>query len=291
MVAEDATAQATELDGDDHACLTFGEPEELFDLTAAFVRDGLAAGLKVIWLSEAGPGPAVGELTRRGVAVSPAIATGQMTAAPCEGQLVSGQSFHAELAVGWLARQVDSAAADGFPGLRVAVDMSWALRPVAGIEELPRFEEGIATALAGRAAAVLCQYDRDRFDPVTLASVAGFHTRAVAAATYHADPLLRICRQYAPPGIRIAGELDHQAQEPLARALAEAVRLDSDITVNLAGLTFVDARCTLMIADAVRTIASGRKVTLQCLPEVAAGFTRLRVTDLPGVWMVTTSEP
>ena len=40
--------------------------------------------------------------------------------------------------------------------------------------------------------------DRDRFDPVTLASVAAFHTRSVAAATYHADPVLRICRQYAP---------------------------------------------------------------------------------------------
>jgi hypothetical protein len=291
MVATDATAQVTELDDEDHACLTFGEPEELFDLTAAFVRDGLAAGLKVIWLSEAGPGPAVGELVRRGVAVRPAIAAGQMTAAASEGRLVSGQSFQADVAVSWLESQVGSAAREGFPGLRVAVDMSWALRPVAGIEELPRFEEGIATTLAGRAAAVLCQYDRDRFDPVTLASVAGFHTRAVAAATYHADPLLRICRQYAPPGIRIAGELDYQAQQSLALALTEAVRLDSDITVNLGSLTFIDARCTLMIADAVRTIAIGRKVALQCLPEVAAGFTRLRITELPGVRLVAASEP
>jgi ABC-type transporter Mla MlaB component len=290
-VATDATAQVTELDDDDHACLTFGEPEELFDLTAAFVRDGLAAGLKVIWLTEVGPGPAVTELARRGVAARPAIAAGQMTATACEGQVVSGQSFHAEVAVRWLEHQVDSATRDGFPGLRVAVDMSWALRPVAGIEELPRFEEGIVTALAGRPAAVLCQYDRGRFDPVTLASVAAFHTRAVAAATYHADPLLRICRQYAPPSLRIAGELDYQAQQPLGLALAEAVRLDADITLNLAGLTFIDARCTLMIADAVRTIAVGRKVTVQCLPEVAAGFTRLRVTDLPGVRLVAVSEP
>ena len=52
----DASAQITELTVDDHACLTFGEAEELFDLTAAFVRDGLDAGLKVMWLSDAGPG-------------------------------------------------------------------------------------------------------------------------------------------------------------------------------------------------------------------------------------------
>ena len=42
-VAADASAQMTDLTAEDHACLTFGEAEELFDLTAAFVRDGLAA--------------------------------------------------------------------------------------------------------------------------------------------------------------------------------------------------------------------------------------------------------
>ena len=96
--------------------------------------------------------------------------------------------------------------------------MSWALRPVTGIEELPQFEEGIAAALAGTTASVLCQYDRDRFDPVTLASVAAFHTRSVATATYHADAVLRICRQYAPPGIRIAGRNRLQSRRtPRAR--------------------------------------------------------------------------
>lgn len=65
---------------------------------------------------------------------------------------------------------------------------------------------------------MLCQYDRERFDPVTLASVTPFHTHTVAAATYHDDELLRICRQYAPPGIRLAGQLDVEAQEALSLA-------------------------------------------------------------------------
>ena len=283
-MAADAGVQVTDLGAEDHACLTFGEAEELFDLTAAFVRDGLAAGLKVVWISDAGPGLTAGELGRRGVAVEAAMATGQMTAASWEGRLLSGQAFRADAAVGWLAGELASSGKQGFPGLRVALDMSWALRPVAGIEELPEFEEGIAAALEGSAAAVLCQYDRERFDPVTLASVAGFHTRAVAAATYYADALLRICRQYAPPGVRIAGELDFQAAEPLGLALAEAVRLGGDIVINMSALAFIDARCTLMIADAARTIASqSRLVILQCLPEVAAGFARIGLADVHGI--------
>jgi anti-anti-sigma regulatory factor len=289
-VAVDASVQITELTADDHACLTFGEAEELFDLTAAFVRDGLAGGLQVMWLSDAGPGPAVAELARRGVAVEPAMAAGQMTAAGCEGRLLSGQAFSADAAIGWLAGQLATSRERGFPGLRVAVDMSWALRPVTGIEQLPEFEKGVAATLAGTAASVLCQYDRERFDPVTLATVAGFHTRSVAAATYHADAVLRICRQYAPPGIRIAGEIDYQAEEPLSRALAEAVRLEGAIAINMAALAFIDARCTFMIADAVRTLASSRSVVLYCRPEIAAGFARLGIAGFPGVRLVTADE-
>jgi anti-anti-sigma regulatory factor len=289
-VTAEASAQITELAVDDHACLTFGEEEELLDLTAAFVRDGLAAGLKVVWLSDGAPQLAAGELARRGVAVQSAVTRGQLTAAGWEGRLVSGQAFRADAAVGWMARQAELSRDAGFPGLRVAVDMGWALRPVTGIEELPRFEEGITAALGGGTASVLCQYDRGRFDPVTLASVAGFHTRSVAAATYYADAVLRICRQYAPPGIRIAGEIDYQAAEPLALALAEAVRLEGDIVINLAGLAFADAPCTAMIADAARTMSASRSVVLRCQPGVAAGFARLGVAGLPRVRLVTADD-
>jgi anti-anti-sigma regulatory factor len=286
-VAAEPDVQITELTVDDHACLTFGEEDELLDLTAAFVRDGLAAGLQVVWLSDDAPQLAAGELTRRGIAVEPALGRGQMLAAACEGRLLSGQAFRADAAVAWLARQVESSRQAGFPGLRVAVDMGWALRPVTGIEELPRFEEGITGILGGGTASVLCQYDRGRFDPVTLASVAAFHTRSVAAATYYADAVLRICRQYAPPGIRIAGEIDYHAAEPLALALAEAVRLDGDVTVNMAALTFADAPSTAMIADAVRTIAVSRPVVLQCQPGVAAALARLGIGAVPRVKVVT----
>ena len=286
-MAADAGAQVTELRADDHACLTFGEPEELFDLTAAYVRDGLACGSKVMWLSGDGQGPAVAELARRGIAARPAMAAGQMAAAGWEGRLLSGQLFSADAAIAWLTGQIQAARQEGFAGLRVAVDMSWALRPVAGVEELPAFEQKLAAALDGGTASVLCQYDRDRFDPVTLASVSVFHTRLVTAATYYADVVLRICRQYAPPGIRIAGELDYQAEEPLALVLAEAVRLEGDLMVNMAALGFIDARCTLMVADAARAMAASRTVTLRCPPEIAAGFARLGLTGVPGIRLVT----
>lgn len=289
-MAGGASAQITDLTVSDHACLTFGEDEELFDLTAAFVRDGLSAGLKVVWLSDSGPQQVVAELARRGVLAEPALASGQLAAATCEDCLLSGQAFRADEAIGWLSGQMTTCRQDGFPGLRVAVDMSWALRPVSGIEQLPEFEEGVAAALTGAAASVLCQYDRERFDPVTLASVAAFHTRSVATATYHADAVLRICRQYTPPGIRLAGELDYQAEEPLALALAEAIRIDGDITVNMSPLSFIDASSTRMIVNAARTLAASRKVVLRCPPRIAARFSQFGAADYPGIKLVIVDD-
>jgi anti-anti-sigma regulatory factor len=285
-VAGGADAQITDLTASDHACLTFGEAAELIDLTAAFVRDGLTGGLKVIWLSDGTPAQAVAELARRGIAIEPAVAQGQMTAAAWEGSLLSGQAFAADHAMQWLTGQMTASRSEGFAGLRVAMDMSWALRPVTGIEQLPKFEECIAAALAGTTASVLCQYDRDRFDPVTLASIAAFHTRSVAAATYHADAVLRICRQYAPSGIRLAGEIDYQAEEPLALALTEAIRLDGDITINMADLTFIDVPCARMITDALRGLDASRAAVLVCHPAIAARFALLGTPDLPGVSLV-----
>jgi anti-anti-sigma regulatory factor len=185
--------------------------------------------------------------------------------------------------VSWLADQMADCRTQGFAGLRLAVDMSWALRPVTGVEQLPEFEERVAALLSGTTASVLCQYDRERFDPVTLASVAGFHTRSVAAATYHADVLLRICRQYAPPGIRLAGELDYQAEASLALALTEAIRLDGDVTVNMDALAFIDVTCARLILDAARGLAPSRRFILRCRPGIAARFVLLGAAGIPGI--------
>ncbi|MBE1560362.1 MEDS domain-containing protein [Nonomuraea africana] len=273
----------------DHACLTFGEPEELLDLTAAYIRDGLAGGLRVVWLSEEPQGALI-ELNRRGIATQSTSATGRMEIRACQDGLLAGQSFAVEQAMGWLRGQIELTERGGYAGLRVALDMSWALRPISGIEQLPAFEEEMAVALSGTSASVLCQYDRDRFDPVTLASVSAFHTRSVAAATYHNDPLLRICRQYAPPGIRLAGQIDQAAEESLALALAEAIRVDGDITVNMAELSFIDLPCTRMIIDAARSLAPARKVVLRCGSAVAARFVLLGAAAVPGVSLVTVHD-
>src|SRR5204862_4329717 len=152
----------------------------------------------------------------------------------------------------------------GYPVLRMTADMCWANRPVAAIDQLLAFESEVGALFADGRLAAICQYDRDGFDAVTLAFAAAAHTRAVAATVYHEDPILRICRQHSPPGIRVAGEIDFSRAAPLTQAIAESLRLDHDIHVNLMQLRYIDAACVSIILQAAGSLAPERRMTVVC---------------------------
>jgi anti-anti-sigma regulatory factor len=284
-----AYTQVTDLSPDAHACLTFGDPDDLLDLTAAFVRDGLASGFRVVVLSDS-PQLAAAKLGWREIAAETAVAAGQMVMVASQDCLVGPQGFSAGQAMSWLRDQLADSRRHGYAGIRVALDMSWALRPITGIEELPVLEEEIAAAVSGAGMSVLCGYDRERFDPVTLALMAPFHSHSVAAATYYDDPVLRICRQYVPPGVRLAGEMDFLASEALALALGEAIRIDGDITINMANLSFIDASSIRMITDAAASLDRSRTMVLRCPPTIEARFAQLSADRLPQVSLVGVDE-
>ena len=249
----------------DHACLTFTDPDERLDIVAAFVHAGLAAGHRVLCLTEAVPAARLpAELADRDVPVTTAMARGQLTIAGSDRSwLVDGRPDAGRM-VEMLAGHRDRAAHDGYPVLRVTADMGWASGPVAAVEELAAFEAQVAELFADGGLCAICQYDRDRFDAVTLAMAAAAHPRTVAATVYHEDPIVRICRQHRPAGVRVAGELDFTRAEPFAHAIGEALRLDHDVHVNLRQLRYIDAACAGIIVQAARSLAPDRRMTVVC---------------------------
>src|SRR2546423_11287469 len=66
----------------DHACLTFSDAEERLDLVAAFVREGLRRGQKVLCMTDdLSPEGLAGELARRSVPPGAALRPGQFAVA------------------------------------------------------------------------------------------------------------------------------------------------------------------------------------------------------------------
>jgi len=271
------TATTDTVAAGDHACLTFTDPEERLDLVAAFVRDGLRAGCKVVcWTDTARPDTLAGQLAARSVRPRAALRRGQLRLASVTGSLLGAGQVRAADMVSVLAREVEAAGREGYRGLRVTADMAWASRPLAAADQLQRFETEVAALFGDGRLCLICQYDRDRFDAVTLAFAAKTHPKTIAAQVYLEHPLLRVCRQYSPPGIRIAGELDFAHRDILEQALTESLRLDGHPHLNLAALDYLDGACAAVIVAAATRLAASRRITVVCRRRVAT------VLDLVG---------
>jgi hypothetical protein len=230
------------------------------------------------------------QLAQREIAVATALDSGQLLVHTVEERWLPDGGFDPDALLGMLAAQLADAERGGYAGLRFTSDMSWAIRPVTGVEHLGVYESAVNDLFTDRRLTSICQYDRQHFDAVTLAVVADAHPRAVAAATYHHDPILRICRQYRPRGIRIAGEIDYQAVEPLRTALAEAIRLDHHLHLNLTQLRFMDASIGGEILNTAATLPTGRQVTVRCPPQIAKTLTVLNPQPPAQLRMVIVDE-
>jgi anti-anti-sigma regulatory factor len=257
----------------DHACLTFTDPDERLDLVADFVADGLDQGQRVICFTDSvSPDELIEELATREVAAAAAIHRGQLALRGSQEWWQASGSAAAGRMMDVITSELRDAASEGFPGLRVTADMCWATRPSVAVDQLIDFERQASALFGDGRLTVICQYDRDSFDPVTLAFAADAHPKTVAAFAYYDTPLARICRQHRPPGIRLAGEIDYSHLVPLQQALLEALRLDSTIHVNLTKLRFIDVTAATAIAKAALTLPAGRQMVITCPEVVAAVF-------------------
>ena len=271
----------------DHACLTFTDAEERLDILAAFVAGGIDAGEKIICYTESvGVDELTDELRSREVPVGEPLRQGRLSVVRSEQSwAAAGAPSGAEM-IEQVSLEMQRADQEGYSGLRITTDTCWATRPLAGAEQLLAFESEVGKLFADGRLTAICQYDRQAFDPVTLAFAARVHPRTVAATVYHEDPVLRICRQHVPPGVRVAGELDHTRAEALGRALAEAVRLDRDIHLNLNTLRFIDAGAAAVILQAAANLPDGRRMFVVCQEPIDRTLTIAGAGDVPSLRML-----
>jgi anti-anti-sigma regulatory factor len=279
-----------QLAGGDHACLTFTDTDERLDLIAEFVATGLRGGQKVIWFNDSfADSDLAAELALREIPVGDAMQRGQLAVCTSRDSWLASGKADATAMIARLEAELSGALAGGFGGLRITADMCWATGAVVAAEQLLAFEKEAAGLFASDLVTAICQYDRDVFDPVTLAFAADNHPKTVTAMAYHDTPLARICRQHRPPGIRVAGEIDYTHLPPLQQALSEALRLDSTIHVNLRKLRFIDVTAAAAITKAAVNLPATRHMIVTCVPAVSMVFeavgareiTQLRILSEP----------
>jgi hypothetical protein len=226
----------------EHACCRFAQADDRARLACAFVRAGLERGHKVVYLSgEVDAARLLAELAAVDDRVDEALARAQLEVRPAPDDYIPDGTFDPAKMRDRLAEQHTRALADGYPGLSMAADMSWALASKVGPDELVSYEHGVTTIIQpDRTMVFLCIYDHGRFGAGTLAELIVSHgvDMSPELARLVRVGYLSASRVLPGPVLRLCGELDFECADVVAGVLD--AHYHGTLRLDLADLSYVD---------------------------------------------------
>lgn len=269
----------------DHACLVFSSDRERREQLAGFLRGGFDAGERVLYLADAEAiGTPVLERAAAGVDVRARLASGQLDVRTTGASYLRGGRFEPAAMTAALGDEVARARADGWRGLRITGEMTWALGGAPGCELLLEYERDVQSVLDETGAMAICQYDARRFASDTLRRTRALHPIVLGELPAGpSTPRLRVER-LAPRMLAVAGEVDFANASRLRLALCDAVGRGGDVTLASRGLTFLDAAGVRTLCGAASALAERghRLVVLDPPGVVARAIELVAATGLPG---------
>ncbi|GGQ64691.1 MEDS domain-containing protein [Couchioplanes azureus] len=250
------TALLGQITRGDHVCWIVDDETVRLRTLADVVGAGLGQRDRTVYCGD-DPEAVLAAIERHGVRTTEALASGSLRTATAESSwLTAAGAFDPDVAMGFLREERDRARRDGFPGLRLIADMSWASRSVPGAERLPAFEAGLNVFFAEGYLLGVCAYDRRLFDPLSLRRHTGTHPGA-AGTDMPFDPAsaLRMRLTRDPYGLRLAGEADIFNRQALASVIEHLVDRQPDdgsvAEIDVSGLRFADTAAGRILSRAV----------------------------------------
>ncbi|MFD0688365.1 MEDS domain-containing protein [Actinomadura fibrosa] len=261
----------------DHAWLAYANEDEQRHVAGAFVRDGLLAREKVIYVAgsvkDAVPGVPPG---------TPDELLAFLPSGPPD-----GGRFDPVATARAVTDEIDRALAQGFRAIRVAAEMTWALRRPDGLDLLQAFERRIEQAVPpSTQITAVCQLDRRRCHRAELAALRAGHAVLVAPDPEFEDAVLRIVRTFQPAGLSLSGELDASRHSVLDQALASVISGcgTREIHLDLAGLGFIDLGGINLLTEVAGRHADPAHLVLDRVsPQLRAVMETVGWNMLPGL--------
>ncbi|WP_433474097.1 MEDS domain-containing protein [Spirillospora sp. CA-142024] len=284
----------------DHLALVFDNEEERRSIMAGYARDGVAAGHKVIYISDGVSAPEVLDwlLAARAEIAGPAadgapvdlaeaMEAGHFVVRTAEETFLASGRFDPGASLQLMATEIDLALVQGYTGVRIAGEARFSLRRWPGTEQFGDFERMLDEIFmtTDLQAMAICQFDRRWFDEVRLAEVEASHMGRVRADDYYDDGSLRITPIFSPPGVALAGVVDAATRPAVAAVLESITTRTGLLCLDLGGLTACDPAGLRLLTGADGAGGpGGRGLLLRSVPD--ALHARLHadgLDDAPGV--------
>jgi DNA-binding winged helix-turn-helix (wHTH) protein len=201
-----AVARSLRLAEHMHAGHVYESRDEQLDVTVALFQASLDERLRCVYVhDQVDDAAAVQGLARAGLDASKAIEASALLLTD-RSQLPSRPGeLDVEGLLAFMHELVRDAAAAGYEGVRGVGDMTWTIPADPDRDRLARYESLVTDSVSSLSAAVVCQYDRSRFEDTTLFDVICTHPWLVIAGTLCRNPY------YVPEAAfarRERGELD-----------------------------------------------------------------------------------
>jgi anti-anti-sigma regulatory factor len=239
----------------DHLALLYDNDEERRSVMAAYARDGVRAGHKIVYISDgvtaaevlawllaegAATGPGPQEETPD---LSEAMDAGHFIVRTAEETFLASGRFDPAESIELIATEIDLARVQGYRGVRITGEARFSLRRWPGTERFGEFEQLLDDAFltSDPTAMAVCQFDRRWFDDARLAEVETRHMGRVRVNDYHDDGSLRITPIFNPPGAELAGTIDGSNLAAAEDVLASITTRTGLLCLDLSGLTGCDA--------------------------------------------------
>jgi PAS domain S-box-containing protein len=249
--AETLRQQLAGLSAGAHVCQLYDTSEQQVGALVPYFRAGISRGDQCLYI---GGNAHVDDLRAHGIGSDEDLARGVLVVlSEPETDLRNGR-FDPDRMIDLFTERLAAARASGFAGLRVAGEMSWALRSDSGSEHLIDFEARLNEFLTRTGMRALCQYDSRRFKASILRGVLRMHPLAILGEQIHDNPY------FEPPASVLGGvEVDSQRVAWMREQLEARSRREVALA-RLGELALVGAASNELTTAAARLVAAEIRV-------------------------------
>lgn len=255
--------------GGDHVCCAFDRDSDQAACVGRFSRDAIGRDERLLYITDHTSASRLEDLLdTAGIAAQRYLASGQLEIA-LAGDVYGGPAaFDPERQIAHFDAERRRAAADGFRGLAVMAEMSWAAGDADACDRLIFYEREVQRLFAAADVRGICQYDRRLFGaPVVDAAMAahGFSI-AIGGGSCRAHRGMARISERGGAGMCVAGDVDFASAPYLAARLAEHLEGDGDITVGVRALTFADVAACRVLLQTADALIPPRRLILRGAP-------------------------
>ncbi|KUN29079.1 hypothetical protein AQJ23_07625 [Streptomyces antibioticus] len=250
----------------DHACMALRGSEPPWKVFTAYTRTSLARGEKVLLVmdpDDLADDDVVSLLDDGDGRVTEARHSGQLALKRNTEMYVPDGRFREDRTIGLYTDEVDRAQSEGWAGLRLTADMSWAPRVGIDHDRLLDYEASVAPLFADPLFTAICWYDRERFGDRLLHDMGKVHPLRVM------ENLAELEVTPTADGGRIAGSAGLDTRTQFVEALRDALSRGNSSgpvrhVLDLRDLCFMEAHCAWQLISLAGSLPPGSEVTVRC---------------------------